>query len=199
MANNVFKLKRSSVAGKVPNTSSIAIGELGLNLTDRILYSSDGTTIFEIGSNTTNQYISNTLTVGTSLYIVSNGNLGLSNSNPTNKISVNGTGYFTGNVTTSGTSFATHFDNVSDISLKTNIEPIKTPFTILEQLNPVSFNWKETGEKSFGLIAQEVEKVLPEIVHDRGDVKTVSYIQLISFLISAVNELNKKLENINKK
>jgi len=51
MANTVIKLRRSSVGGKVPNTSTLSIGELGLNLTDKILYSSDGSTIFEIGAN----------------------------------------------------------------------------------------------------------------------------------------------------
>jgi hypothetical protein len=51
MANTVFKLRRSSVAGKVPTTSDITIGELGLNLTDRKLYSSDGSNTWELGAN----------------------------------------------------------------------------------------------------------------------------------------------------
>jgi|688.fasta_scaffold00037_69 hypothetical protein len=51
MANTVFKLRRSSVAGKFPNTSTLATGELAINLTDRKLFSSDGTTVFELGSN----------------------------------------------------------------------------------------------------------------------------------------------------
>lgn len=66
MANTVFKLRRSSVAGKVPNTSSIAIGELGLNLTDRILYSSDGTNVFEIGANNRIVQVSNNIFIGNS-------------------------------------------------------------------------------------------------------------------------------------
>jgi len=59
MANTVFKLRRSSVAGKVPNTSALGIGELAINLTDRKLFSTDGTTVFETGANLT------TLTVST--------------------------------------------------------------------------------------------------------------------------------------
>lgn len=51
MANTVFKLRRSSVAGKVPNTSTLSIGELALNLTDRKLFSSDGSNVWETGSN----------------------------------------------------------------------------------------------------------------------------------------------------
>ena len=73
MANTVFKLRRSSVAGKQPNTSTLTIGELGINLTDKILYSSDGGDVFEIGANNTNVNVSNTLTVNK---LNANGSLG---------------------------------------------------------------------------------------------------------------------------
>ena len=60
MANTVFKLRRSSVAGKIPTTSDIAIGELALNLTDRKLYSSDGSNVWELGANLSSISVSNT-------------------------------------------------------------------------------------------------------------------------------------------
>lgn len=63
MANTVFKLRRSSVAGKQPNTSTLAIGELALNLTDRKLYSSDGTNVWETGANLTTLTVSTNTTV----------------------------------------------------------------------------------------------------------------------------------------
>jgi hypothetical protein len=66
LANTVFKLRRSSVAGKQPNTSTLSIGELGINLTDRKLYSSDGTNIFETGSNLTSLSVFSDITVGNS-------------------------------------------------------------------------------------------------------------------------------------
>jgi hypothetical protein len=53
MANNTIQLKRSSVAGKTPNTSTLATGELAINLTDKKLYSSDGSNIFEPAGNVT--------------------------------------------------------------------------------------------------------------------------------------------------
>ena len=48
---STIKLKRSSVAGKSPNTSILSTGELALNLADKRLYSSNGTAILEIGTN----------------------------------------------------------------------------------------------------------------------------------------------------
>jgi hypothetical protein len=66
LANTVFKLRRSSVAGKVPNTSTLSIGELALNLTDQKLFSSDGSNIFELGSNLTTQYVYSSISVGNS-------------------------------------------------------------------------------------------------------------------------------------
>lgn len=64
MASKVL-IKRTSVAGRVPNTSVLDTGELALNMTDQILYGSNGTTIFEIGANLTNLSV-NTITVGNS-------------------------------------------------------------------------------------------------------------------------------------
>ena len=59
MANNTIQLKRSSVAGKQPNTTTLSIGELALNLTDRKIYSSDGTNIFEPAGNVSTLYVGN--------------------------------------------------------------------------------------------------------------------------------------------
>ena len=79
--NTVFKLKRSSVAGKVPNTSSLSIGELGLNLTDRKLFSSDGTNVWETGANLTNLVVSSNATVNNLIVtqVYANGSLGNNN------------------------------------------------------------------------------------------------------------------------
>jgi len=50
-SNTTIQLKRSSVAGKQPNTTTLSIGELAINITDKKLYSSDGTNIFEPAGN----------------------------------------------------------------------------------------------------------------------------------------------------
>ena len=79
MSNTVFKLRRSSVAGKTPNTSTLAIGELALNLTDRKLYSSDGTNVWETGANLTTLAVSTNTTVNNVIFsggIYANGFIG---------------------------------------------------------------------------------------------------------------------------
>jgi hypothetical protein len=63
MANTIFKLRRSSVAGKVPNTASLSIGELAINLSDKKLYSSDGSQIFETGANLNSLNVSTNTTL----------------------------------------------------------------------------------------------------------------------------------------
>ena len=60
---SVVKIKRSSVQGKAPTTGNLETGELALNLRDQKLFSSNGSVVFEIGSNTTSSHIG-TLTVG---------------------------------------------------------------------------------------------------------------------------------------
>lgn len=79
MANTVFKLRRSSVAGKQPNTSTLAIGELALNLTDRKLYSSDGTNVWETGANLSTLSVSTNTNVNNVIFsglIYANGSPG---------------------------------------------------------------------------------------------------------------------------
>lgn len=106
-------------------------------------------------------------------------------------------GSFGAAISVSGTVTATDFNSVSDASLKENIDPITDSQQILSQINPVTFHWKSNGAKSYGVLAQEIEKILPEIVATNGNgVKSVSYIQLIAFLIDAVNNLQKEVTTL---
>lgn len=99
-------------------------------------------------------------------------------------------------VPSTGTLSATIFNSLSDLEYKTDVEPINNAVGILKQLDGVSFKWKKTGHKSYGVIAQEVEKILPEIVDINNDVKSVNYQALIGFLIEAVKELSDKVEKL---
>jgi len=66
---------------------------------------------------------------------------------------------------------------------------------IVDQLRGVSFDWKESGKGSYGVIAQELEQVLPELV-TQTDPKSVNYNGIIGVLIEAVKELKKEIEEL---
>lgn len=76
MANNRIQIKRTSVSGRAANTTTLTNpGELALNMTDGIMYSTNGSVVFEIGANNTNQRVSGTLTVNA---VSANGGVGTS-------------------------------------------------------------------------------------------------------------------------
>jgi len=120
------------------------------------------------------------------------------NINP-NGISVTGivtsTSVSTGNVVSSGIITATDFDSLSDINYKENIATVDSALSKVDQLRGVKFDWKESGLPSYGVIAQELEEVLPELVHG-SDPKTVNYNGIIGVLIEAIKELKAEVEEL---
>lgn len=85
-------------------------------------------------------------------------------------------------------------DTASDISLKENIETIDSALNKLIRLRGVYYNWvdkKSGGEnKKIGFIAQEVEKVIPELVHTHNNgLKSVNYKDVTALIVEAVKEL----------
>ncbi len=104
------------------------------------------------------------------------------------------TNYLSFNAAT-GQITAIDFNSASDQSIKTNVSKLNNSIEILKTLSPVSFNWTNSNEKSYGLIAQEVEKILPELVSETNDIKSVRYIPLIAMLIDAVVDLEKRITN----
>jgi hypothetical protein len=92
-----------------------------------------------------------------------------------------------------GTLTAIDFNSASDENLKYNIKEIENSIEKISKLKGVSFNWKTTNNPSMGVIAQNVEEILPELVFTSNGQKTVNYGGLIGLLISAINELNEKI------
>ena len=90
----------------------------------------------------------------------------------------------------------------SDRRLKENIEVIPNALDKVQALNGVSFDWKKTGEKSAGVIAQEVQAILPEAVKEvtpigGGDSHlTVNYHALTSILIESIKQLKAEIEEL---
>ena len=109
-------------------------------------------------------------------------------------------------LTVSGTVAAGDFNSTSDVNLKQNIKTIDDAVSKVLQLNGVSFDWTDTHQPSAGVIAQDVEKVLPEIIRDNPTgYKSLNYNGLIGLLIEAVKEqqeqiniLKKEIEDLSK-
>jgi len=111
---------------------------------------------------------------------------------PTARLTVDGNGNLVtaGNITVNP---GMGFYIASDMRLKENIKTLKG-LDLIEKLRGVSFDWKQGKKPSLGVIAQEVEKVIPGAVRSDVDgIKTVEYTQIIPPLIEAVKEL--KAEN----
>jgi len=91
-----------------------------------------------------------------------------------------------------GTVACSTLNQVSDARLKTNIETSKG-LEIISKLRGVSFNWKADGRPSDGVIAQEIETVMPEAVLSQNDgMKTVGYDALFAPVIESVKELRSR-------
>ena len=123
-----------------------------------------------------------------------------------NQIS-NGAGYttYTSNQatnTSSGVTFAsvTSSGNVtaySDARLKTDIHTIDNALGIVGKLRGVNYKWLNNGQADIGVIAQEVEAVVPEVVKETDDgTKTVDYGRLVCVLIESIKELTTKVNEL---
>lgn len=88
-------------------------------------------------------------------------------------------------------------NSTSDINLKEDIEVIENPIDKIIKIDGVNFNWKRTGDKSMGVIAQNVEEVFPQLIAEDSDgLKSVNYNGLIGVLIEAVKELKKEIDDL---
>jgi hypothetical protein len=96
----------------------------------------------------------------------------------------------------------TAFGSPSDIKLKENIENIPNALEKLLTLNGVNFNYKKDGSRSTGVIAQEVEKVLPEVIYEATNpegtehFKAVRYGNMVGILIEAIKEQQIKIDSL---
>ena len=104
----------------------------------------------------------------------------------------------TNGITVVGVITSTDFNSTSDLSLKTNIQTIPNPIDKILQINGVTFNWRENNKPSVGIIAQEIEKIFPELVQGENP-NTVNYNGLIGLLIEAVKEQQTEINNLKDK
>ncbi len=92
------------------------------------------------------------------------------------------------NVNSSGIVTATDFNSSSDRNLKDNIRVIENASELVGKLEGVHFTWKSSGAETCGVIAQQIEEYLPQLVQTGETHKTVNYNGLVGVLIAAVRE-----------
>ncbi|MFW6449959.1 MAG: tail fiber domain-containing protein [Nanoarchaeota archaeon] len=85
----------------------------------------------------------------------------------------------------------------SDKRLKQDITSIDNALEKLQNIDGVNFKWKESGEESIGLVAQNVETEFPELVKtDDEGMKSVEYAQMVGVLTEAVKEQQKEIDEL---
>ncbi len=99
----------------------------------------------------------------------------------------------------------TAFGSISDIRLKENIEPITNALDKVSQIGGYTFAYKKNPDvRMTGVIAQEVEKVLPEVIYTTADIDSgkenlaVRYENMIGLLVEAIKELKTEVDTLKK-
>lgn len=126
------------------------------------------------------------------------GNVGIGTTTPSTKLYVNG------DIT------ANSVAGTSDIRFKTNIRPVENALDKVKLLRGVYFNWNQKAfpEKEFGaqdelgFIAQEVEKIVPEIVSkdkSKEEYRSVKYDKLVALLVEAIKDQQKQIDSLTSK
>ena len=95
----------------------------------------------------------------------------------------------------SGMITAQDINSLSDRRVKENIRIVENPLEKVDQINGVHFDFVNSGRKSMGVIAQEVELVFPELIAGTFP-KSVNYNGLIAVLVESVKELKAQNENL---
>ncbi len=139
--------------------------------------------------------IFNSIAETNGITIMENGNIGMGSLTPSVRLQV------------AGDIIANSIAGSSDARFKTNISPIENPLQKVLQLRGVNFDWKTTEfptrsfseNRSVGFIAQEVEKVLPEVVQTEKNTegyKSVQYDKVVALLVEAIKEQQKQIDSL---
>ena len=126
------------------------------------------------------------------------GNVGIGTNTPTEKLHVDGNILASGNITA-----------YSDIRYKKNIETITSPLKKICAMRGIEYTRIETEEKEIGVIAQEVEKIVPELVKitdikdnntstELKNIRSMKYGNCVGLLIEAIKEQQMQIEELKK-
>ena len=191
--------KRSAVAGKVPTAAQLASGELAINTYDGKLFlkqEGGAANVVEIGPVTS-------VAGKTGAVSLSKSNVGLGNVNNTSdaakpvstavQAALNAKANLSG-ATFTGTVTAPNFVSSSDARLKSEIVTIGDALSLVRDLRGVRYVMN--GAPGIGVIAQEVEPILPEIVSEADGLKRVAYGNLAGLLIEAIKVLADEIDSL---
>ena len=171
------------------NTTYTADGDYGMNLSGTTFRMEDdrrrNSSTADIKTGNTHDYVFFDADVGMRFYTAGDEEMRLEN---------DGDLHVDGDVTAFSTT-------VSDLRLKKDVQVIKNSLDILDKINGYTFTYKKGDKKSAGVVAQEIEKVFPQAVSEKGlpylsdnqeepeKYKTVEYDQIVGLLVQAVKEL----------
>jgi hypothetical protein len=240
ISSNNASFLNGQAASFYTNATNLSTGTVPTGrLTGTYSISIDGSANSSLYSNSS---VSNTFTVGSATYFVSNGailsgtsttigsgaqlqlsgNNGVGGTNIHTFLAVQGTGATNGKkyfrINSSGAfeiindaynSVIFTMDNsgnftassnitaYSDIRLKTNIHPIKNALNLVDQMSGVYYNRLSDEKRKIGFIAQDLLRILPEVVHENENgYYSVDYGNITSLLIEAVKELNVRVREL---
>ncbi len=141
---------------------------------------------------------------GTQISVSSSGNVGLGTSTPSQKLDVIGT-IHASNLNGGATSLSTDASgNIirtpSDANLKCQIASIDNPLEKIMKLHGITYNFIDTDRfgtaRQMGFLAQDLEKVIPEVVSSGGEYKSVNYQEITALLAEAMKEQQKIIDQL---
>ena len=183
------------------NTFTGAAGEISVNTSNNTIRVHDGATAggFELpngsfGTANIANFINvtdDTTTNATRYLIFANGTSGaITEQVSSTKLTFN---------PSSGLLTSTDYNSSSDSRLKVNIKTIDNALGTIATLRGVSFDWKDNSGRSYGLIAQEVQEILPDVVtEDENGFLGIKYTNMIGILVEAIKEQQEQINTLKK-
>jgi hypothetical protein len=160
---------------------------------------SDNATYLNYGSNGFN--IRNNDGVATTMFMTSSNQVGIGTTNPQYTLDVTSGSIGAKTITATGTITAASFNATSDYRIKENVVPLDETFTV-DNLRPVTYNNSKSEKQDIGLIAHELQEIYPFLVNgekDGEEIQSVNYTGLIGILIKEIQELKKRVKELEQK
>lgn len=190
---NTLLVKRTTVAGRVPTTAQLAVGELAVNVTDGKLYLKKATGGVESIVDVTSAALTDAQ-IFAKVAAQDGAGSGL-DADLLDGAHASDFALLSG-ATFSGTVTAPNFVSSSDARLKSNIAPITAALAKVQALTGVTFTIAGSDVRQMGLIAQEVQAVAPEAVVEAEGVLRLAYGNLIGLLVEAIKDLAKQVDQL---